>query len=39
MVTAYFITATLVCLWAYLQTRQAARSIRVNRNNLENPLD
>ncbi len=39
MVTAYFITATLLCLWAYRQTRQTARSIRVNRDQLENPLD
>ncbi len=39
MVTAYFITATLLCVWFYRQTRHAARSIRVNRNNLKNPLD
>ncbi len=39
MVTAYFITATLLFLWAYRQTRTAARSIRNNRQHLENPLD
>lgn len=39
MVTAYFITASLLCIWLYRQTRQAARSIRVNRTNLKDPLD
>ncbi len=31
MVTAYFITATCLCLWLYWQTRSAARSIRDGR--------
>jgi hypothetical protein len=39
MATAYFITATLLCLWVYRQTRHTARTIRVNRSDLKNPLD
>ena len=39
MAIAYFITASILCLWMYRQTRQTARTIRVNRKELGNPLD
>ncbi len=33
MEIAYFITASILCVWAYCQTRRTARSIRSNRRN------
>ena len=39
MATAYFVTATLVCIWAYHQTRTTAHNIRVNRKSISDPLD
>lgn len=39
MATAYFVTAGLVCLWAYCQTRLAARSIRAARDEVSDPLE
>ncbi len=39
MATAYFITASLVFGWMYRQTRQSARSIRVNRQKLGKGID
>ncbi|WP_159453851.1 hypothetical protein [Ruegeria meonggei] len=39
MATAYFITASILCLCAYHQTRTAARNIRDARGTLGNPLD
>ena len=38
MLTAYFITASILCIWVYRLTRQTARSIR-NRRDAANPLD
>jgi len=37
MVTAYFLTATIVCLWTYRQTRAAAQNIRAARKTLADP--
>ena len=39
MVTAYFITATILCLWAYSQTRATARNIRSSRQALNDTWD
>ncbi|SDW69449.1 hypothetical protein SAMN05444358_1011523 [Ruegeria halocynthiae] len=39
MLTAYFITSAILCIWMYRQTRHAAKSIRSNRRNIANPLD
>ena len=39
MTIAYFITATVLCLWLYRQTRSTARTIRDNRQSVDNPLD
>lgn len=38
MVTAYFITATILCIWAYSHTRTTARNIRTSRKSLRDPL-
>ncbi len=38
MVIAYFITATILCIWAYTHTRATARSIRSSRRSLKDPL-
>jgi len=38
MGTAYFITAAGLCIWAYLQTRSTARSIRDNRRHMDDRL-
>ncbi|WP_420584670.1 hypothetical protein [Ruegeria sp.] len=39
MATAYFLTAAIVCVWAYTQARAAARNIRIARDSLPCPLD
>lgn len=31
MEIAYFITATVICVWAYRQTRRTAKTIRTSR--------
>ena len=38
MLTTCFVTATILCLWLYHQTRIAAKGIRRNRRNVKNPL-
>ncbi|WP_256368353.1 hypothetical protein [Ruegeria sp. HKCCA5491] len=38
MAVAYFVTATVLCLWMYLQTRAAARKIRLARDQLTDPV-
>ncbi|EEE39137.1 hypothetical protein RKLH11_2983 [Rhodobacteraceae bacterium KLH11] len=39
MLTAYFITASILFIWVYRQTRFAAKAIRRKRRNMANPLD
>ena len=39
MVAAYFLTAAIVSIWAYTQTRIAARNIRASRGSLPCPLE
>lgn len=38
MVTAYFLTSTILTIWAYFQTRTTARNIRVARGSKSCPL-
>lgn len=39
MLTAYFVTASLLCIWVYRQTRLTAKGIRSNRRDIANPLE
>ncbi|WP_170573360.1 hypothetical protein [Ruegeria atlantica] len=39
MATAYFLTAAILSIWAYTQTRAVARNIRIARGTLPCPLD
>ncbi|CUH46084.1 hypothetical protein RUA4292_00248 [Ruegeria atlantica] len=39
MMTAYFITATILCLWVYWQTRATARDIRSSRKSFRDPWE
>ncbi|WP_425081086.1 hypothetical protein [Ruegeria arenilitoris] len=38
MITAYFLTSTILTIWAYSQTRATARNIRVARGSKSCPL-
>lgn len=39
MLIAYFVTASILCVWLYRQTRLSAKKVRSNRRHLPNPLD
>ncbi|CUJ85002.1 hypothetical protein RUE5091_00284 [Ruegeria denitrificans] len=38
MATAYFLTSTILIVWAYFQTRATARNIRIARGSRPCPL-
>ena len=39
MLTAYFVTMSILCLWLYHQTRITKQGIRCNRRNAKEPLE
>ncbi len=39
MATAYFVTATILSIWVYAQTRTTAHNIRQARTKLRDPIE